>query len=142
MSTNKPPFSIDEIRSAPDFVSLQNIKTSIRQWLDRLGSILNQCHSFEYEPPKELISDYSLGLDLWNLCNDRQRLIKENFKQVYYDTLSEFVRCRQYIGSGKYETPTSSAMKLSEKLASMYDNHPSWCDEVDDEFGDNLRMNG
>lgn len=79
MATNKPPFSIDEIQSAPDFASIQNMKTAIKQWVERLNSILNQCHAFDYEPPKELIADYSLGLDLWNLCKDRQNLIKETF---------------------------------------------------------------
>ena len=65
---------------------------------------------------------------------------KAAFKKEYYDLLTKYTKTRQYLGAGRYTTPTSQSLKTADRLAELYDAHPSWADQTDDEWGDDQYM--
>lgn len=66
---------------------------------------------------------------------------KAAFKKEYYDLLTKYVKTRQYLGAGRYATPTSQSLEIADRLGELYDAHPGWADDTDDEWGDDQRMN-
>ena len=66
---------------------------------------------------------------------------KAAFKKEYYGLLTKYFGMRHYIGAGKYEMPTAASRKIGARLAELYDAHPSWADDIDDQWGDDQRMN-
>ena len=63
---------------------------------------------------------------------------KAAFKKEYYDLLTK--QTRQYWEAGRYTTPTSQSLKTADRLGELYDAHPDWADQTDEEWGDDQYM--
>lgn len=66
-------------------------------------------------------------------------MTKNEFRQEYYDLLTRYFKTRQYLGAGKYATPTSDSLNLAARLAELSDAHPEWALDVDDAWSDDQK---
>ena len=66
---------------------------------------------------------------------------KAAFRKEYYGLLTKYFSTKHYKGGGAWELPTAESRRIGARLAELYDAHPRWADQIDEEWGADQRRN-